>query len=184
MKKPAAGNLRWQRDGRNMYLYLKGTHDWPSLVGPVFLILILCTDNPWSRIFGSLLVGPGFGLNAIGLIRVTFWGLFSGLLLRLLFLLMSHEMLAIGQGTVIVRRQWLKWIFYYRRFGVRDIREIEIRELSESGFDGGTLRFHTATEAIPFGRTLAPAEARLTLQELARLGALPTELVAPSLADL
>lgn len=188
MKKPAAGNLRWQRDGRNIYLYLRDTQDWPNLVGPVFFILILCTDNPWSRIFGTLLVGPGFGLNAIGLIRVTLWSCLSIVLLRELFLLMSHEMLAIGQGTVVVRRQWLKWIFYYRRFEIPAIQRLEVWEpttrnkgQNEMGFAGGVLRFHLATETIAFGRTLAPAEARLALQELARLGALPTALVAQAL---
>lgn len=190
MKKPAAGTLRWQRDGRTVYLFLKATRDWPNLVGLVFLLLVLCIDNPWSRLFGTLLVGPGFGLNAIGLIRATLWSGLGVLILRQLFLLLSHEMLAIGQGTVVVRRQCLKWVFYYRRFEVAAIRRIEVWEptarnkgQTEMGFAGGVLRFHLATETIVFGRTLAPAEVRLALHELARLGVLPAELVAPTLAD-
>ncbi|MDJ0363946.1 hypothetical protein QMK33_02190 [Hymenobacter sp. H14-R3] len=190
MKKPAAGDLRWQRDGRTVYLFLQHTGAWLTLVYPALFVLVLVTDNPWSRILGSLLVGPGFGLNAIGLIRVVFWGLLSFMLLIELLLVMSREMLAIGQGTVVVRRQLLHWVFYYRRFEVRNIRKLEIREPgiastkgdSAKSFDGGVICFHTATEAIAFGRNLAPAEARLALEELAQLGALPAALVAPALA--
>ncbi|GAB3634648.1 hypothetical protein GCM10027422_02380 [Hymenobacter arcticus] len=181
MKKPAVGILRWQRDGRTVYLYARDTSEWPALVGPVFFTLVLCIPNPWVPIFAGLLVGPGFGLNAIGLIRLTFWGLLGFWVLVQALLLLSHEMVAIGQGTVLVRRQCLKWVFYYRRFRVHDIRRVEVRELSEIGFEGGTLRFHTANEIITFGRTVQPAEARLALEELARLGALPVELVAPAL---
>lgn len=181
MKKLAVGILRWQRDGRTVYLYARDTSEWPSLVGPVFFTLVLCIPNPWVPVFAGLLVGPGFGLNAIGLIRLTFWGLLGFWVLVQALLLLSHEMLAVGQGTVLVRRQCLKWVFYYRRFSVPDIRRVEVRELPEAGFKGGALCFHTADDIVTFGRTLAPAEARLALEELARLGALPVELVAPAL---
>ena len=182
MKKPAVGILRWQRDGRTVYLYSRDYSEWPALVGPVFFTLFLCIPNPWVPIFASLLVGPGFGLNAIGLIRVTFWGLLGFWVLAQALLLLSDEMLAIGQGTVLVRRQFLRWVFYYRRFRVVDIQRIEVRELSGVGFEGGALRFHTANEVVTFGRTVAPAEIRLTLHALARLDALPAGLVAPALA--
>lgn len=190
MQKPAAGNLRWHHNGSTVHLHLRSNRAWLRLLGPVFFLVILGTDNPWSRLFGTLLVGPGFGLNAVGLIRIVFWGLMSFWLVAEVLRLVSRETLAIGQGTVTIRRQWLQWTFYYRRFEVHAIQKVEIRELSsastrkqsELAFDGGILRFYTATEAIAFGRTLEPAEARLALHELARLGALPAALVAPALA--
>ncbi len=183
LQKPAAGNLRWHYSGDTVHVELAAGRAWLRLLGPALFLLLLCTDNPWSRIFGSLLVGPGFGLNAVGLIRAVFWGLMGFWLAAEVLRLMSRELLTIGQGTVIVRRQWLHWVFYHRRFEVPIAQRVEVRESSESGFAGGTLCFYTATEAIAFGRTLAPAEARLALQELARLGLLPAALVAPALAD-